>query len=64
MAIKISVSSTNPITVASLRLIIGAIFLFSYYKFKGLKANLSIKVLLFIFLIVLKKYELKYQIQK
>ena len=51
MAIKISVSSTNPITVASLRLIIGAIFLFSYYKFKGLKANLSIKVLLFIFLI-------------
>ena len=51
MAIKISVSSTNPITVASLRLIIGSIFLFSYYKFKGLKANLSIKVLLFIFLI-------------
>ena len=51
MAIKISVSSTNPITVASLRLIIGAIFLFSYYKFKGLKENLSIKVLLFIFLI-------------
>ena len=47
MAIKISVSTTNPITVASLRLIIGAIFLFSYYKFKGLKANLSIKVLLF-----------------
>ena len=51
MAIKISVSSTNPVTVASLRLIIGAIFLFTYYKFKGLKENLSIKVLLFIFLI-------------
>jgi len=51
MAIKISVSSTNPITVASLRLIIGSIFLFTYYKFKGLKENLSIKILLFIFLI-------------
>ena len=51
MAIKISVSSTNPITVASLRLIIGSIFLFAYYKFKGLKENLSIKILLFIFLI-------------
>ena len=51
MAIKISVSSTNPITVASLRLIIGSIFLFTYYKFKGLNENLSIKILLFIFLI-------------
>ena len=51
MAIKISVSSTNPITVASLRLIIGSIFLFTYYKYKGLKENLSIKILLFIFLI-------------
>jgi len=51
MAIKISVSSTNPITVASLRLIIGAVFLFIYYKFKGLNENLSIKILLFIFLI-------------
>jgi drug/metabolite transporter (DMT)-like permease len=51
MAIKVSVSTTNPITVASLRLIIGSIFLFAYYKFKGLKENLSIKVLLFIFLI-------------
>ena len=51
MAIKISVNSTNPITVASLRLIIGSIFLFTYYKFKGLKENLSIKILLFIFLI-------------
>ena len=51
MAIKISVISTNPVTVASLRLIIGAIFLFTYYKFKGLKENLSIKILLFIFVI-------------
>ena len=51
MAIKISVSTTNPITVASLRLIIGSIFLFTYYKFRGLKENLSIKILLFIFLI-------------
>ena len=51
MAIKISVSSTNPITVASLRLIIASIFLFTYYKFKGLKEKLSIKILLFIFLI-------------
>ena len=51
MAIKICVSSINPITVASLRLIIGSIFLFTYYKFKGLKENLSIKILLFIFLI-------------
>ena len=51
MAIKISVNSTNPITVASLRLIIGSIFLFTYYKFKGLKGDLSIKIILFIFLI-------------
>jgi drug/metabolite transporter (DMT)-like permease len=51
MAIKISVSTTNPITVASLRLIIGSIFLFTYYKFRGLKENLSVKILLFIFLI-------------
>ena len=51
MAIKISVSTTNPITVASLRLIIGSIFLFTYYKFRGFKENLSIKILLFIFLI-------------
>ena len=51
MAIKVSVSNTNPITVASLRLIIGSVFLFAYYKFKGLKENLSKKILLFIFLI-------------
>ena len=51
MAIKICVSSINPITVASLRLIIGSILLFAYYKFKGLKENFSKKILLFIFLI-------------
>ena len=51
MAIKVSVSITNPITVASLRLIIGSIFLFIYFKFKRLKVNLSTNVLLFIFLI-------------
>ena len=49
--LKISVSTTNPITVASLRLIIGSIFLFTYYKFRGLKENLSLKILSFIFLI-------------
>ncbi len=51
MAIKICVSTTNPITVASLRLIIASIFLFTYYKFKGTKEDFSIKILLFIFLI-------------
>ena len=51
MAIKISVSSTNPITVASLRLIIGSIFLFTYYIFRGLKEKLSMNDFLFIILI-------------
>ncbi len=51
MAIKISVSSTNPITVASLRLIIGSIFLFTYYNFRGLKEKLSMNDYLFIILI-------------
>ena len=42
---------TNPVTVASLRLIIGALFLFSYYKFKNYKDNLSLNTYIIIFII-------------
>ena len=51
IAIKISVEFTNPVTVASLRLIIGALFLFSYYKFKNYKDNLSLNTYIIIFII-------------
>jgi len=50
-AIKISVETINPLTVASFRLIIGAIILFLYYKYKNLTFNYSNKVIFKIFLI-------------
>ena len=51
IAIKISVETMNPATVASLRLIIGALFLYTYYKFKGVNEILSFNILSIIFLI-------------
>ena len=50
-AIKISVETINPITVASLRLIIGSIILFLYFKYKDLKFIYSKKIIFQIFLI-------------
>ncbi len=50
-AIKISVESMNPVTVASLRLIIGALFLYTYYKLKGNNEKISLNTLSIIFLI-------------
>ncbi len=51
LAIKISVENTNPVTVASIRLIIGAFFLYIFYKYKKLKFNPNIKILFYFFLI-------------
>ena len=51
LAIKISVETINPITVASLRLIIGSIILFLYFKYKDLKFIYSKKIIFQIFLI-------------
>ena len=50
-AIKISVETINPFTVASLRLIIGSIILFLYFKYKDLKFIYSKKIIFQIFLI-------------
>ena len=51
IAIKVSVEKIHPISVASLRLIIGAIVLCIYFKFKNLKFNLSPEILVQIFFI-------------
>jgi len=51
IAIKISVERIHPISVASLRLIIGAIILYIYFQFKNLKFNLSPAILVLIFFI-------------
>ena len=50
-AIKISVETIHPVSVASIRLIIGAIVLFIYFNFKKLKFNFSLNVLFLITLI-------------
>ncbi len=50
-AIKISVETINPITVASIRLIIGAVLLLIYFKFKKLSINYSKEIIFKIFLI-------------
>ena len=50
-AIKISVETFNPSSVASLRLIIAAFILFSYYKIKKLKFNPNLKILTIILII-------------
>ena len=52
IAIKVSVEKIHPISVASLRLIIGAIVLYIYFKFKNLKFILSTQILVIIFFIV------------
>ncbi len=51
IAIKISVEKIHPISVASLRLIIGAIVLFIYFKYKKLQFNLSNRILILILFI-------------
>ena len=43
--------NTNPVTVASLRLVIAAIFLYSYYKLTNYKSKLQTKTLILIFFI-------------
>ncbi len=53
MAIKISVQDINPSSVASLRLIIGAIFLYIFFISKNIKTNLSFKLITLIFIIAL-----------
>ena len=53
IAIKVSVEKIHPISVASLRLIIGAIVLYIYFQFKNLKFNLSTEILVLIFFISL-----------
>ncbi len=50
-AIKISVESINPISVGSFRLIIGALILFLFYKYKNLNFIYSKKIIFKIFLI-------------
>ena len=50
-AIKISVETIHPVSVASIRLIIGAIVLFIYFNFKKLKFNFSLNILFLITLI-------------
>ena len=51
IAIKISVEQIHPISVASLRRIIGAIVLYIYFQFKNLKFNLSTEIIVLIFFI-------------
>ena len=51
IAIKVSVETIHPISVASLRLIIGAIVLYIYFQFKNLKFNLSNEIIALIFFI-------------
>ena len=50
-AIKICVESIHPISVASLRLIIGAIILFIYFKIKKIKIKLTYNNLFILFII-------------
>ena len=50
-AIKVSVETINPLTVASLRLIIASIILFLYYKSRNLIFNCSNNIIFKIFLI-------------
>ena len=49
--IKISVSFHDPITVASLRLIIAAIFLYIFFKFNNYKFEFNFKIIFLIFII-------------
>ena len=49
--IKISVSFHDPITVASLRLIIAAIFLYIFFKFNNYKFEFNSKIIFLIFII-------------
>ncbi len=51
IAIKISVETFHPISVASFRLIIGAFFLYAYYRYKKYIFNLSQKDIILIILI-------------
>lgn len=51
IAIKIAVQETNPATIASLRLIIGAFFLYIYFKFNNYKFSFSTNELLLILII-------------
>ncbi len=53
MAIKISVQDFNPSSVASLRLIIAAFFLYIFFKSKNIKTNFSFKIYFLIFVIAL-----------
>ncbi len=53
MAIKISVQDFNPSSVASLRLIIGALFLYIFFKSKNIKTNFSYNIYFLIFIIAL-----------
>ena len=53
MAIKISVQDFNPSSVASLRLIIGALFLYIFFKSKNIKTNFSYNIYFLIFIIEL-----------
>ena len=48
LAIKISVESVNPVTIASGRLLIGALLLYIYYKYKKIKFTPDIKISLLI----------------
>ena len=49
--IKIGVSFHDPITVASLRLIIAAIFLYIFFKFNNYKFEFNFKIIFLIFII-------------
>ena len=51
LAIKISVESINPVTVASGRLLIGAFFLYIFYKYKKIQFTPNKKIILYFFLI-------------
>jgi len=53
ISIKVAVQSIDPISVVSSRLIIGAIFLLIYFKFKNNKFNYNFKTYLYIFLCAL-----------
>ena len=52
-AIKISVETINPISVASLRLTIAALILILYFFIRGYRFNLSLKIYIHIFFIAL-----------
>ena len=51
LAIKISVESVNPVTIASGRLLIGALLLYIYYKYKKIKFTPDIKIFFYFFMI-------------